>query len=584
MPGKIIIKVNKGGLSGKEFVYMEKDSIILGRQADCNIVIPDNTVSRYHCMIEVTPPNVTVRDFGSLNGTYLNGEKIGQRALGMSIEDARNERYNEFPLIEGDTLGLGHDCALTLSVSLPEYCANCFNELTDDDIDVFSSKLDAHYFEGAVGRHLCHACHGEYEKRFLAKQKAKQEAAEAERVRKEAERLAAELAAKEKAADDQAARENAERERKEAERKAAELKSAEEKRKKAQAEAEEAANAACRAQAGKTKCAICGASFSPNAPDDKVCQGCIANPKKLLEFLLLQARAGTPEAQAIKGYRQIKLLGRGGMGEVWLVEEEKTGKQMALKLMLPKVAADAHSRALFMREALNADRLNHKNVVRQYSSGTSSGTFFILMELCQGGSVDDLIKKHGSKLPIDLATEIMLQVLEGLDYAHHAKIQSNLENGQIKTVHGLVHRDFKPGNIFLSDASAHPVAKVADFGLAKSFEMAGLTGMTRTGNIGGTPVFMPRQQILNFKYAKPDVDVWAAAASYYFMLTGAFPKEFKGKDIWMAMLSGKAVPIRTRNASIPKKLAEAIDTALIDQPTIVITSAAELKNMIKGAL
>lgn len=228
--------------------------------------------------------------------------------------------------------------------------------------------------------------------------------------------------------------------------------------------------------------------------------------------------------------------------------------------------------------------MNHKNVVRQYNSGSSNGTFFILMELCAGGSVDDLIKKHRGRLPVDLATEIILQALDGLEYAHHAKLESKLENGQVKTAHGLVHRDFKPGNIFLSDTSAHPIAKVADFGLAKSFETAGLSGMTRTGNAGGTPVFMPRQQILNFKYAKPDVDVWAAAASYYNMLTGEFPKELKGQDIWMAMLTGRAVPVRQRTPSIPKKLAEVIDTALVDQPNIGVTSATELKKMIRGAL
>ena len=159
-----------------------------------------------------------------------------------------------------------------------------------------------------------------------------------------------------------------------------------------------------------------------------------------------------------------------------------------------------------------------------------------------------------------------------------------LADGSVKKVHGLVHRDFKPGNIFLSDTSAHPVAKVADFGLAKSFETAGLTGMTRTGNAAGTPMFMPRQQILNFKYARPDVDVWAAAASYYFMLTGQFPKEARGADIWAAMLTGKAVPVRKRNPSVPKPLAEVIDTALIDQPSIQITSAAQLKKMILGAI
>lgn len=75
MPSKVILKVTKGELSGKEFAYSEKEQLFVGRQEDCAIMLPDKSVSRYHCMLEVTPPYVTVRDFGSLNGTFLNGKK-----------------------------------------------------------------------------------------------------------------------------------------------------------------------------------------------------------------------------------------------------------------------------------------------------------------------------------------------------------------------------------------------------------------------------------------------------------------------------------------------------------------------------
>jgi serine/threonine protein kinase len=190
----------------------------------------------------------------------------------------------------------------------------------------------------------------------------------------------------------------------------------------------------------------------------------------------------------------------------------------------------------------------------------------------------------GGRLPLDFATEIMLQVLDGLTYTHGARVDVKLKSGMIDTVNGVVHRDFKPGNIFLSDNSKHPTAKVADFGLAKAFETAGLTGQTRTGELAGTPVFMPRQQIINYRYAKPDVDVWAAAASYYYMLTGAFPKDLSGKDVFAAALSGSAVPIRKRNAAIPRRLAAVIDEALVDKPAIPVKSAAELKRLILGAL
>ena len=79
---------------------------------------------------------------------------------------------------------------------------------------------------------------------------------------------------------------------------------------------------------------------------------------------------------------------------------------------------------------------------------------------------------------------------------------------------------------------------------------------------------MPRQQVINFKYAKPEVDVWAAAASFYNMLTGTYPRNFFGADPLVAVLQTSAIPIRQREASIPKPLAEVIDLALVDNPEI----------------
>ncbi len=89
MAGKITFEVIRGALAGQTFEYGEKTRIFVGRQEDCGIVVPENTVSRYHCVLEITPPDVKLQDFGSLNGTFLNGEKIGQREREQSWEDAR---------------------------------------------------------------------------------------------------------------------------------------------------------------------------------------------------------------------------------------------------------------------------------------------------------------------------------------------------------------------------------------------------------------------------------------------------------------------------------------------------------------
>jgi eukaryotic-like serine/threonine-protein kinase len=142
----------------------------------------------------------------------------------------------------------------------------------------------------------------------------------------------------------------------------------------------------------------------------------------------------------------------------------------------------------------------------------------------------------------------------------------------------LVHRDIKPANIFLIVNKGKIIAKLGDYGLAKAFDLAGLSGQTMTGSAMGTPQFMPRQQVLEFKYAQPDVDVWAVAATLYFMLTGAFPRDLTDKiNPMLEILTKPPVPIRERDASIPKPLANLIDKALIDYPELHFKSAIAFK-------
>jgi serine/threonine-protein kinase len=576
MPTKVILKVSKGKCSGEELPpFDKKETLILGRQNDCNIVFPEITVSRYHCLLDIAPPSVIVRDFGSLNGTYLNEEKIGQRNAALSIEEARKQKYNEFPMKTGDRLRLGPDCEITLDIVIPQYCAECSCEIEQPG-HVNKDNLP-----------ICHACHAKALEQKAKKEEEERLARKMEQERIEAEKRAEELAAKAKAAADERARIKAEKERIEAEKRAKELAEKErleairrakeeEKRRK-----EEARIAGEKAKRNNRRCEVCGASLDGEL---NICSACLKDPVRILEFLLLEASKGEGDVMGIAGYRKVKELGRGGMGAVWLVEENKTGERMALKLMLPEAAADKQSRKMFLREAYMAGQLTHKNVVRQLKCGQSGDTYFILMEFCQGGSVDKLMEKNGGKLSLDLATHITLQVLDGLHYTHKKEVVSTLEDGTTRTVIGVVHRDFKPGNIFLSDNSSRPVAKVADFGLAKAFETAGLSGHTRSGQVAGTLPFMPRQQIINYRYARPDVDIWAAAASYYNMLTGTYPKDTRGKDPYVVALNDPAIPISRRNARIPEKLAKVIDTALIERPEIGIRSAQELKKAIENAL
>jgi len=301
---------------------------------------------------------------------------------------------------------------------------------------------------------------------------------------------------------------------------------------------------------------------------------------EILKRLLQQAKTGEPNLSAIQGYTIKKELGKGGFGAVYLACHNDTEEEIALKVMLPQRAADRRASNLFLREIENTKLLQHTNLVKLRDSGEFDGTFFFTLDYCNGGSIAQLMRQQSGRLPLDTALEIIFQTLDGLEYAHNIELPPvNLPDGTVKQARGLVHRDLKPSNIFLTTVGGKAIAKVGDYGLAKAFDLAGLSGHTPdNSNAWGTPHFMPRQQVLDFKYVKPDVDVWAAAACLYNMLTGLYPRNFpKGQDALAVALNTQPIPIRQRNALIPNNLAEVIDLALIDKPKLYFKTAAELK-------
>jgi serine/threonine protein kinase len=293
----------------------------------------------------------------------------------------------------------------------------------------------------------------------------------------------------------------------------------------------------------------------------------------------------TSNLPAIEGHTTLRELGRGGRGAVYLARNNQTGEEVALKLMLPQIAANPRDVDWFLREVENTKALNHPHVVQLKESGYSDDIFYFTLEYCAGGNAVHLMRQRGGKLPVSEAVPLILQVLDGLAYAHTAYIPYvKLKDGSLDRGKGLVHRDLKPENIFLSTAGNSIIAKIGDYGLAKAFDLAGFSNLTMSGTKAGTPGFMPRQQVINFKYVKPEVDIWATAATLYYMLTGSYPRDFAGKDPFLAVLDDKPVPLRVRDASIPQKLAEVIDLALIDSPAIYFKNAADFKQALSSAL
>ena len=348
--------------------------------------------------------------------------------------------------------------------------------------------------------------------------------------------------------------------------------------------------AATRPAKGTDHCQGCGQSLArglgQEATSGFLCSSCQRDPYALVEALLGQAEKGFAELAPLKGMTMVRGLGRGATGAAFLLQKKETGEYAALKYLLPEAAVNEWVRKSFLREIRNTESLDHPNVVKLYESGSYENIFYFTMEFCDGGSLDKLQKEYGGQVPLTEATRLILQALDGLDYIHHAEIAGGrLGDDSQDRVRGLVHRDLKPANIFLSGSGRNRTAKIADVGVGKAFDTAGLSGLTRTGTVAGSPVAMPRQQVINFKYARPDVDVWAMAATYYIILTGHYPRHFPpGEDPFRVVLETQPVPIRERNASIPPALAEVIDKALVDNPVITFQSAAELKQALERAV
>lgn len=286
----------------------------------------------------------------------------------------------------------------------------------------------------------------------------------------------------------------------------------------------------------------------------------------------------------IPGYKELKRIGAGGMGEVYLVEERTTGREMALKRIIPENAVNQAAIDKFVREAYIHCQLDHKNVAKVYKAEPFENTPYILMEYYKEGTIVDYVNKNRKNPQIlSLLKDAWIQILEGLDYLHNAKMQVYTKDHYEEPIQvkGLVHRDIKPENIFVEyDSKGKAIMKIADMGLAKSYVMAGLSGVTQGAGPFGTYPLMCRQQIQNTLKSKPEVDIWAAAATIYLLMTGRVPKPIEAEDGPVEMvgkiLKYKSVPIRMYNPYVPESLAQIMDRVLDDQGSLYYQNAKEL--------
>jgi serine/threonine-protein kinase len=250
----------------------------------------------------------------------------------------------------------------------------------------------------------------------------------------------------------------------------------------------------------------------------------------------------------IPGYDILRELGRGGMGVVYEARSQADGARAAVKTILPAVKPSAVMLGRFLREARILRELDHPHIVRFRDCDQAGTQIFFAMDFVEGTDAEKLLRSQGP-LPVPLAVQLTCQLLDALAYAH---------------VRGFVHRDIKPGNLLVTQEDGRPVAKLADFGLARTYEASQLSGLTMTGSRGGTAAFMPPEQVLDFRTVKPAADQYSSAAALYHLLTGRslYDKADTTVDLMMKILQSDPVPLRTRRPDLPEALTAAVDRGL----------------------
>ena len=275
--------------------------------------------------------------------------------------------------------------------------------------------------------------------------------------------------------------------------------------------------------------------------------------------------------ETISHYQVLRKLGSGGMGVVYEAEDLTLGRHVALKFLHGDVVHDQLTFDRFYREARAASALNHSHICTVYEFGEHNGHPFIAMELMEGKP----LKQSCDNAPMDMAAllEVGVQVADALDAAH-AK--------------GIVHRDIKAANIFVTDRGQ---AKVIDFGLAKFKANAAMAtdvttadDLTLRGSLVGTVSYMSPEQVLG-KELDARTDLFSFGVVLYELATGMLP--FTGETygaIFGAILHSTPMPVLQANPSCPPKLAALISKALQRNPDRRYRSAAEMREDLKQLL
>ncbi|MFC1629175.1 protein kinase [Gemmatimonadota bacterium] len=279
-------------------------------------------------------------------------------------------------------------------------------------------------------------------------------------------------------------------------------------------------------------------------------------PTPMSLYTVSRAHEIEHDEKMVGPYRIIEQLGAGGMGEVWLAEDSRLDRKVAIKFLPYHAAHNEAERARFIQEAKAAARLTHPNIAQVHEINEEDGRFYIVMEYVESGSLrDHLDTAKGKCLPLSGVIKWMLQVAEGLAEAH---------------LQGVVHRDIKPDNLMLT-RSGH--IKITDFGLA---HLDSSTKLTASGAILGTVNYMSPEQVVGNE-VNGRTDLFSLGATFYELLTGYQP--FEGVDasaIYYSILHKEPEPVYRFRRDTDQTLDFIISKLLQKDPDHRYQSASEV--------
>lgn len=436
---QVNLRVLAGPYQGRIFSFDQPDTFLIGRTDDSHLCLPeDRFFSRHHCLLEVNPPRCLMRDLGSTNGTFVNGQRVSEASLKS-----------------GDRIQ-GGETVLLVEVNTADAVAPVSS-------NSYASR-DQHFSRPTIVT---------------------------------------------------------------------------------------------------VECLNCGRRDKAEA----------ASTDEHLTFLCEDCRIELKHApQPIPGYDTIRILGRGGMGSVMLARDQKTGRAVAIKTLLPEFAVSDKAMRRFMREIDVAAALKHSNIVEFLDRGVNNGVVYLVTEFIDGPDAAKLADARGGHLPAPEGLTIISQALAALQHAH---------------AQGYIHRDIKDQNILVSGSWPHITAKLTDFGLAKSFTQSGMSGVTLAGEMAGTLAYMPPEQLKNFRDVQPQSDIYALGMTAYSLLAGTLALRLGRKtsmaETIKAIFEQAPIPLHERAPQIPQRVCEVIDRALVKEPGERWQSANAMRNALLHA-